>query len=289
MLRMTSPILSVGQCASIACLLEATAPKPGNVHRGADFEDLSYVDFALSAVLIAPHMDAAACGQSVGQTVLDAVRACRSGVGTNSNLGMILLLAPLAKSPPDLPLAEGVKQILAALDADDSRLIYEAIRHAQPGGLGTADLHDVAGPAPARLLDAMQLAADRDLVARQYVNGYEQVLGLAAPAIVGGVAAGWTVADAIVHAYLQLMSVHPDTLIARKCGPALAQQAADRAAEVLRRGNPGEAAYHDALADLDFWLRSDHHRRNPGTSADLVAAALFVLLRERQINLPLRW
>lgn len=286
---MTASQLSVGQCASIACLLEATAPKPGNVHRGADFEDLTYVDFALSAVLIAPHMDAAASGQSVGRTVLEAVKACRDGVGTNSNLGMILLLAPLAKSPPDLPLVVGVKQVLAALDADDSRLVYEAIRYAQPGGLGTADEHDVAGPAPPRLLDAMQLAADRDLVARQYVNGFEQVLGLVAPAIVRGVQSDWPLADAIVHAHLQLMSAYPDSLIARKCGPETARQTADRAAEVLRHGVPGEAAYHDALADLDFWLRSDHHRRNPGTSADLIAAGLFALLLERQIEVPIRW
>jgi triphosphoribosyl-dephospho-CoA synthase len=281
--------LSVGQCASIACLLEATAAKPGNVHRGADFEDLTYLDFALSAVLIAPHLEAAAQGQSVGLTVLGAVDACRDGVRTNSNLGMILLLAPLAKVPAGTPLVEGIGNVLAALDADDSRLVYEAIRHAQPGGLGQAAKHDVAGPAPARLLDAMQLAADRDLIARQYVNGFQQVFELVAPAIVEGVAAGRGLADAIIHSHLRLMSAFPDSLIQRKCGADLARQAADRAAEVLRLGEPGDAAYQDALAELDFWLRSDHHRRNPGTTADLIAAGLFVVLREGRITLPLKW
>ena len=93
--------------------------------------------------------------------------------------------------------------------------------------------------------------------------------------------------DAIVHVHLQLMREFPDSLIGRKCGAAVAQRSAKLAAVALDAGLPGSEAYHEALADLDFWLRSDGHRRNPGTTADLVAAGLFVLLREGIMNEPL--
>src|SRR5437899_992179 len=91
-------MLSPGQCAQLACVLEATARKPGNVTPFIDFEDLTYLDFVLSAAAIAPVMDRAA-ELGVGRTVLDALEATRHFVGTNSNLGMLLLLAPLAAVP----------------------------------------------------------------------------------------------------------------------------------------------------------------------------------------------
>ncbi len=133
----------------------------------------------------------------------------------------------------------------------------------------------------------MQLAADRDLVARQFVSNFEVVLLRVAPWIAAGLARGWALLDAVVHAHVRLMSEYPDSLIARKCGEALARQAADHAGEVLQLGGPGDGAYEDGLADLDFWLRADGHARNPGTSADLIAAGLFCLLRDEVIEAPL--
>src|SRR3954462_15952610 len=95
--------LSIGQCATLACLLEATAPKAGNVHRGADFDDLTFTDFAVSAVALGPPMDSAAA-TGVGRAVYDAVAATRTLVATNTNHGMALLMAPLAAVPRDEPL-----------------------------------------------------------------------------------------------------------------------------------------------------------------------------------------
>ncbi len=94
----TAPLWSIGQCAALACLLEATAPKPGNVHRGADFEDVTYPEFVASGIAIAPVMERAV-GKPLGQTVLAAVRAARTISPTNTHLGTILLLAPLAAVP----------------------------------------------------------------------------------------------------------------------------------------------------------------------------------------------
>lgn len=276
---------SVGQCATLACLLEVTAPKPGNVHRGCDFEDMTFVDFAVSATAIGPVMQAA-CDQGVGRTVLRAIQATRQRVSVNTNLGSVLLLSPLACVPADQPLESGVSQVLARLTTEDARQVYEAISLAQPGGLGESEQMDVAGPPPADLMAAMRLAADRDLVARQYVQGFEQVFQFAVPSLVRGTEAGWCLTDAIIHTQMRLMRDYPDSLIARKSGRDVARRSAELAARVLDAGQPGDPDYHRELGGLDFWLRSDAHRRNPGTTADLLAAALFVILREGLVRPP---
>lgn len=284
------PPLTVGQCATLACMLEVTAPKPGNVHRGADFIDATYIDFMASAVAIGPAMDAAASGISVGASVLAAVQATRDVTRTNTNLGTILLLAPLAKAATAARGAECVQAniaaVLTALDASDSRDVYAAIRLAQPGGLGKVAEADVESEPPADLLVAMRLAADRDLVALQYVSDFDVVLNSVVPWLSELLRAGHSLADAIVAVQLQMLAAHPDSLIARKCGPALAQESADRAAEALSMGQPGELSYLEALADLDFWLRADGHRRNPGTTADLIAAGLFIALWKGIVQPP---
>src|SRR5947209_17814526 len=97
----------LGLCAQLACVWEATARKAGNVHRYADFADLTYLDFALSAAASAPVL-AAAPGRRLGVTVRDCVLATRRVAASNSNLGMVLLLAPLAAVPEGTDLQEGV-------------------------------------------------------------------------------------------------------------------------------------------------------------------------------------
>lgn len=281
-----APPLSIGHCATLACLLEATAPKVGNVHRGADFDGLTFTDFAVSAALIAPAMESAA-QIGVGRAVLDAITATRSVVATNTNLGMALLIAPLAAVARSRRLTTAsVSEVLQSLTADDSRLVYEAIRLAQPGGLGQAESMDVADGAPPSLLAAMQAAADRDQIAEQYATNFRLVLDRLLPGLITGRAKGWSLTEAIVHTQLASLAEFGDSLIARKCGQELSQQAAARAARALEAGSPGGEAYHAALADFDFWLRADGNRRNPGATADLIAAALFAGLRDGLLPPP---
>ncbi|HZL89282.1 MAG TPA: triphosphoribosyl-dephospho-CoA synthase [Pirellulaceae bacterium] len=287
---MPSPSLSIGQCATLACVLEATAPKVGNVHRSADFDDLTFTDFLVSAVAIGPVMERAASA-GVGRTVLDAVRVTSELVPSNVNLGIALLLAPLAAVPRETPLMEGVANLMDSLTAEDSKLVYEAIALAKAGGLGTVDEMDIQGPPPENLLLAMAAARDRDLIARQYVEDFALVLDELAPAIANRLKLRWSLTDAIVWTHVGLIARHGDSLIERKCGPEVGKQASAMAAGVLAAGLPGEPGdenYYRALADFDFWLRSDGHRRNPGTTADLIAAALFVLLRDGLIDPPYR-
>jgi triphosphoribosyl-dephospho-CoA synthase len=271
--------LSTGQLATLACLLEATAPKVGNVHPGAMFADTKFLDFVTSAVAVAPAMDAAAAGLSLGQAIFEAVRATRRVAPKNTNLGTVLLLAPMAKVPRDRPLDSGIASVLEGLDVDDSRWVYEAIRLAQPGGLGTVREGDVHSDAPADLVAAMRLAAERDLVARQYANNFADVLQFVAPRLQRRQAAGQSLLDAIVSVQLETMREFPDSLIARKCGDSVARESAARSAAVLDAGSPGDANY-----DFDVWLRADGNRRNPGTTADLIAAGLFAALRDGMID-----
>jgi triphosphoribosyl-dephospho-CoA synthase len=278
---------STAQCVTLACLLEVTAPKPGNVHRGADFDDLTLTDFLVSGAVIGPLLEQATT-LGVGQAMLEAARSTRQIVGTNSNLGMILLLGPLAAVPREQTLRPGVAEVLNQLDRRDTEAIWQAINHAQPGGMGAAPQHDLAGPPPGRIVEAMQLAADRDLIAAQYANGYHHVFEFVAPWLLESHGQFKSLLTAIVHTHVRLLAEFPDTLIARKAGRETAEKAAHLARQVLATGSPDSEMYHQALGDLDFWLRSDGHRRNPGTTADLIAAGLFVLLRDELIEPPYR-
>jgi triphosphoribosyl-dephospho-CoA synthase len=279
--------LSVGDCAVLACLWEATAAKPGNVYRGADFEDVGYPEFLTSACAIRPALEAAAAS-GVGAAILAATEATRAAVGVNTNLGMVLLLAPLAAAR--LPLVEGVAEVLNHLSREDARWAYAAIRCASPGGLGAApeaDVRDTETP-DCTLLEAMQMAAARDVVARQYAENYAEVWRTA-DLIAAAYAAGAALERAIVDAHVDLLAARPDTLIVRKCGAELGAEASARAAAALQARRAGADAYHAALADFDFWLRSDGHRRNPGATADIIAAALFALLRGGRLTWPVRF
>jgi triphosphoribosyl-dephospho-CoA synthase len=276
--------MSIAAAATLACIDEATAPKPGNVHRGADFEDLTYVDLVHSAVIVGPILGRAA-EVGVGRAVLDAVIETRDCVGTNTNLGTLLLLAPLAAVRPDVTIADGIGRVLAELRCDDTRLVFEAIRVSGAGGLGQVNEADVSNEPPPGLglVEAMRLARERDLVARQYCIDFADVFKIAMW-IEEGVGCGWALETAIVYAHIQQMAEEADSLIRRKLGPGVAEQARTMAGKVLEAGLPGEEAYERGLADLDFWLRLDGHRRNPGTTADLIAAAMFVLLREGRVK-----
>src|SRR5947209_5810064 len=107
-------MLPVGLCVQLACVWEATARKPGNVHRSRDFEDTAYLAFILSAAAIAPVLDNAA-GHSVGQTILEAAHATHLVARTNTNLGIIRLLSPLAAVPAGEPLPDGLLRVLEGL------------------------------------------------------------------------------------------------------------------------------------------------------------------------------
>jgi triphosphoribosyl-dephospho-CoA synthase len=221
----------------------------------------------------------------VGVTVHRAISATRAVVRTNTNLGIVLLLAPLAAVPPGQALRSGVEAILGDLDVYDARHVFAAIRLASPGGLGDAPAQDVRDAPTLPLRAVMALARDRDLVARQYANGFYEVLDEGVPALLGVLRQGHTLEESIVATHLELLARHPDSLIARKYGLTEAEDVSRRARAVLDAGWPGDDRGRQAFAEFDAWLRAGG--RNPGTTADLVTACLFAALRENDIGLPL--
>lgn len=265
---------------TLACVLEASAPKPGNVAPGRPFRDMRYEDFVASAVAVGPPLGQA--GQRpLGEVIHAAIAATRRWTPANTNLGIVLLLAPLAKATAlPRPLRTGVEVVLAHTTIADAVEAYAAIRLAQPAGLGSAPAQDLAELPSVTLLEAMRLAAERDAVAREYATTFETTFAVGVPALrrARGAGLGWE--EAVVETFLALLAHQPDTLIGRKLGPAVAAEVSARAREVLAAGGTRDAAGRAALAAFDAGLRDAHNSRNPGTTADLTAAALFAALVE---------
>lgn len=283
---MTAPV-DVATAAQLACLLEVSAPKPGNVSPGRHFRDARYEDFLASAAAVGPAL-AGAGARPLGATVRRAVEATARWARSNTNLGIVLLLAPLARAADGAAdeagaigadaLRERLRAVLAATTVDDTRDVYAAIRLAAPGGLGRADAEDVAAEPTVTLAEAMRLAAERDGIAREYTTAFATTFGVGGPALVRARADGLAWDDAVVETYLTLLATAPDTHVARRAGPARAAEVSRGAAGALAAGGVRTPDGRDAVARLDAALRDPRNLANPGTTADLTAAALCVVL-----------
>ncbi len=262
---------------ALACIWEATARKAGNVHPRRAFRDLTYSDFVASAVAIAP-VFAAAPGDGVGDLVLRAIRATRRVVRSNTNLGIVLLLAPLATARPTAPLRESLPEVLDQLSVHDSQRVYQAIQLAGPSGMGEVPEQDVRDEPTLPLRAVMALAQERDLIARQYVNGFHEVLDEAVPALLHSFETWGNLEDAIVGTHLELLALHPDSLIAqvRTCNGGGGELAGPRRAERGLAGAQRRPAHVPKLRRLAARRRQPpqprHHRR-PGYGVPLRGAA----------------
>jgi triphosphoribosyl-dephospho-CoA synthase len=271
----------IAAAGQLACLLEVSAPKPGNVSPERHFHDTRYEDFLASAVAIGPALGAAG-ERPLGATIRAAVDATLRWTGSNTNLGIVLLLAPLARAAfrGDGALRDNLATVLAETTVADAAETYEAIRRARPGGLGSASAEDVAAAPSVTLRDAMALAAERDTIAREYTSRFALTFEVGAPAIAEARSRSLPWPDATVECFLALLSAAPDTHIARKLGRAEAERVAARAREVVAAGVAGSTERRAALASLDQELRDPRNTRNPGTTADLTCASLFAVILE---------
>jgi len=271
----------VAATGQLACLLEASAPKPGNVSPGRHFHDTRYEDFLASAVAIGPALGSAA-ERPLGVTIRAAVEATARWAGINTNLGIVLLLAPLARAARRTggTLRDRVAAVLAETTVADAVDAYAAIRLARPGGLGHATAEDVDAAPTVTLTQAMALAAERDSVAREYLTGFALTFEIGVPALrrARGDSLPWT--EAAVETFLALLAAVPDTHIARKLGLEESQRISRRARDVGRSGGTRTSAGRAALAAFDAELRDARNTRNPGTTADLTCAALFAVILE---------
>lgn len=271
----------VAAAGQLACLLEVSAPKPGNVSPDRHFHDTRYEDFLASGVAIGPALAEAAL-HPLGESIRRAVEDTRRWSRSNTNLGIVLLLVPLARAAllTGGALRERLARVLMESTVEDAAQVYAAIRHAHPGGLGEAAAEDVSEAPSVTLRQAMALAAERDAIAREYVTDFALTFEVGVPALQAARkdGLGWT--EAAVDAYLRLLDSSADTHIARKLGWAEAESVSRRARQVLRAGATRSEEGRQALARFDVELRDPRNRRNPGTTADLTCAALFVVILE---------
>jgi triphosphoribosyl-dephospho-CoA synthase len=267
-----------------ACALDVAVRKPGNVSLDSPGHGMEAAAFTASAEVAADVL----CrpGSGVGERIEGAVAATRAAVRCNTNLGIVLLCAPIARAAeePSQPLRNALEDVLAGLTLADAAAAYRAIALAQPGGLGHAPSQDVRDAPSVDLRAAMALAADRDRVARQYRDGFAECFDLALPALPPGFSLpslqprarpdAATVA-AVQALYLVLLSSRSDSHIVRKHGEAVAQNVMRAAQEWRERQRAGAALDDDpGFAAWDLALKASG--LNPGTTADLTVATLMI-------------
>lgn len=268
-----------------ACRAELDALKPGNVHVFADGHGMTVADFAASAAASAPALADPAL--AVGARIYQAIRATRDAVGCNTNLGIVLLCAPLAAAAIAVSgqgLRGSLRDVLENLDVADAELAFSAIRLAAPAGLGDDAAHDVRQPARTTLRVAMEAARVRDRIAAQYATGFADVFELGLPRLAAGLARWSDIRWAATSAYLGFLTAFADSHIERKHGAARAEEVRTAAAPfdvaLMARADPAEM--QPELLRFDATLKAQG--LNPGTSADLTVASLFAHALERALD-----
>lgn len=257
-----------------ACELDVQALKPGNVSLAAPGHGMSAADFLASAKAIAEPITAP--GISLGERIYVAIEATQRVVSCNTNLGIVLLLAPLiqaTESAREEPLQARTTKILDRLTVTDADWAYRAIRLAKPGGMGEGVNHDVAKPVQITLLQAMQEAADRDQIARLYSTGFRDLFQRKVDVWRNAMDRWKSPASAATAVFLETLAREPDSLIARKFGIEMAKQVSEDAKSAWQSFGTDKDSHEELWAwDADLKAR----KINPGTTADITVATSFL-------------
>ena len=259
-----------------ACHAELSALKPGNVHIHSAGHGMEIAHFERAAAAAAPFIADPARG--VGARILGAVGASVAATGLNTNLGIVLLAAPLAAAADDREgpddLRARLSQVLDGLDRSDADQAFQAIVLANPAGLGRVDDGDVAGPPTMTLREAMALAADRDRIARAYVTGFDDIFSTALPALQAARRTAENESMAITALHMSLLASFPDSHLTRKYGAPIAEAVRAEAISLEPYWRPAPCLETwQPLLDFDGSLKA--RGLNPGTTADFVVATLF--------------
>lgn len=274
-----------------ACELELQAFKPGNVSVYADGHDMTVADFRKSAEVSAVPL----CnpGYSLGEKIFYAVKATREAVSCNTNLGIILLCAPLIQAMssvcPHTGLRQSLHRILTTTTTDDAEWVFKAIMLASPGGLGRSDDQDVSEKPSVNLVEAMRLASARDRIALQYVSDYQDVFDFAMPIYYNAASKWGNKSWAAVSVYVNLLSRFPDSHIERKYGDQYTEMVASKMSQLSNELSKTEDP--EQIKPLLYGLDREFKSRgiNPGTMADMtVATVLAVFLEDVSRNLRIK-
>ncbi|MFA5365290.1 MAG: triphosphoribosyl-dephospho-CoA synthase [Candidatus Bathyarchaeia archaeon] len=293
----------IARCLELAILYEVSGyPKPGNVHRTADFAETTFEHYLVSAVEIRPVFKHAAeqgikvldgkidtSEVGLGKTIKDAVNVmltCQNG--GNTLLGAIIILAPIAAAAGmtkvfSLPkLRKNIKTLVEATTPQDAIYVYEAIEAVNPGGLNKSKQLDVTDKNSRKrileenitLLDTFKIASTYDSIASEWVNNYPITFDLGYPYLVKELKKTGNLNIATVHAFLKILAEVPDTFISRKVGQTKAEAISADAAQILKEGGLTTETGRALLEKMDKTLRDKKHDLSPGTTADITEAVL---------------
>ncbi|MCD6420437.1 MAG: triphosphoribosyl-dephospho-CoA synthase [Synergistetes bacterium] len=270
------------RCAQLAGLYEAAFPKPGNVYPFKGFPEMDFADFILASVNMGISLyDVDVLG--VGELIYRSLERTYKDLGVNINLGVVLLIVPLAKAywlrGERESLRDTLCNVLDSLSIEDAMWVYKGIRMVSPGGMGRSKRADIRDAPDVTLKEAMNIAKDRDSIAYEYASCYEITFDFLYPRLVGN-RCDLSLQDAVVQVFLELLSTMPDSLIARKYGEDVARDVINMAKSVLSTGGMRSIEGRKAVSEFDAYLRGDDKKLNPGTSADLIASALMVYFLE---------
>jgi len=297
----------IAECAEKACILEVSAPKPGNVNREYDFKDTAYGDFILGSHAIKPAIAEAAINGfnagigkisfkeiRIGNYIKNAViRVKKSHSGGNTHLGICLLLVPIAAGAglcmaqrKDFgQLRDNIQKILIATTVDDSISFYDAVLLSSTHGLNKENELDVSerdSKNKLKELDMnfyrlMRYSTKKDRIAQELYNGMPIIFDIGVPMLKKIYERVNDINSAIVQTYLVILSRYPDTLIGKKVGWDKAKEVSLYAEKVLGSGGI-LADENKEITEFDQFLRSDGNKLNPGTTADIITGTLMISL-----------
>jgi len=304
----------VRMCGELACLLEVSAtPKPGNVHRFSDFEDLRYEDFLGSAVSFGYFIEELALkgllladgkiswnelelGKTIKETISNSNHFHEHG---NTNLGIILLLCPLSVAAgmsfknKDLfcdlaSLRANISKVMDHTTIDDAIYVSEGISSISPGGLGKVEEYDVTDTKyreeleinKITLVQLMSFCKARDNICLELSQGYPITFDTGLDIMLQTLKVTQDINLAIINSYISILAKYPDTLISRKFGKEKAKKISAQAMDIIQLGGALSLEGRRELEGLDIELREEDEKVNPGTTADIVAASIFLYLLE---------
>lgn len=279
----------IAQIAQIASVLEVSGyPKPGNVHRTRDFEDMVFEDFLISGIAIGPTIEKATENVDVskpqlGKYILEAVRQTDKWVKNNTNLGIVMLIVPIAcaasVSNDFSQIRENIVKLMGNTTVDDAIDLYDAINIADAGGMGDQDEYDVTSENAKEELrdnnqnmrDVLEISAPWDRLAKELTTDLPVCFEIGYPTY-SKLKNDDSLNDASVLTFLKILSEIPDTLISRKYGDEKALEVSGQAKELL--GHINDDDFNDRLNAFDDYLFEN--KLNPGTTADLTAASIMI-------------
>lgn len=302
-MRANNRAVHIARCLELAILLEASAPKPGNVSAATNFEKTFYTHFLASAVAASSSFETAAQkGISVSQGKIELadvgvgrlIKKCIADInawqhGGNTLLGAVILLSPIAVAAGMTPTTENLqhlrknlKLIIESTTPRDAVNMYAAIEIANPGGLGKAPTLDINDPHSVnRILDdkiplynVFKIAEKYDTICSEWVNNYPITFDLAYPTLTKRLQNKNDPDSATVQTFLEVLAKVPDTFIARKTGIEKSQEISLKARHILNLGGTETPLGKKGLNEFDQELRKSSNLLNPGTTADILAAAL---------------